>query len=162
MTRKRSNLLNVVLSLVLTLSLVLPMTSIVAYADNSIYSDASNWAKTEIESAHNNGVLPTMLKGKDMTKPATREELCELTVLLYEKLNGKIVPTPETNPFTDTSNEQIMKAYDLGITTGITSTTFAPNAITNREQVATMFGRANTKAISKYGLFRNRSSNIYG
>ena len=142
MSRKRSKLLKILISLVLTVSLFLPVTSTIAYADSSIYSNASEWAKLEIESASNSGVLPPMLKGKDMTKSATREELCELAVLLYEKLNGASVQTSGTNPFTDTSNMQVIKAYDLGITTGITSTSFAPNAITNREQVATMFGRA--------------------
>ena len=142
MSRKRSKLLKILISLVLTVSLFLPVTSTIAYADSSIYSNASEWAKIEIENANNSGVLPPMLKGKDMTKSATREELCELAVLLYEKLNGGSVQTSGINPFTDTSNIQIIKAYDLGITTGITSTSFAPNAITNREQVATMFGRA--------------------
>ena len=139
---KRSHLLNRILSLVLIVSLFLPGFSPLVHADNSIYSKASDWAKVEIESAESSGVLPPILKGKDMTKFATREELCELAVLLYEKLNGETLKSSENNPFNDTKNVQIIKAYELGITTGTSSTTFEPNSITNREQVATMFGRA--------------------
>ena len=75
MSRKRSKLLTILISLVLTVSLFLPVTSTIAYADSSIYSNASEWAKIEIENANNSGVLPSMLKGKDMTKPATRGAL---------------------------------------------------------------------------------------
>lgn len=139
---KTRNLFKRILSLILVFSLFATTVPTLAHADSSIYSKASDWAKPEIESAHKNGVLPTMLKGKDMTKFATREELCELAVLLYEKLNGKVVPIPSSNTFTDTKNEQIMKAYSLGITSGTSATTFEPNTIINREQVATMFGRA--------------------
>lgn len=142
MFKKKSNLLKKTLSLVLTMSILLSSFSTIVIADNSISSKASDWAKSEIESAYNNGVLPPMLKGADMTKFATREELCELAVLLYEKLNGKVVPIPEKNPFMDTKNGQIMKAYSLGITSGTSATTFEPNTIISREQVATMFGRA--------------------
>lgn len=142
MSSKKRSLLNRIISFVLTLSLLLTGIPILVHADDNIYSKASDWAKSEIESANKNGVLPTMLKGKDMTKFATREELCELAVLLYEKLNGKVVPVPSDNAFTDTKNEQVMKAYSLGITSGTTATTFEPNTIISREQVATMFGRA--------------------
>jgi len=145
MVNIRRSLIIRIFSLLLIVLLFLSSISVITYADDSIYFDASDWAKKEIENASKNGVLPPMLKGKDMTKPATREELCELVVLLYEKLDGNKVPIPESNPFTDTTNVQIMKAYSLGITTGTTPTTFEPNAITNREQLAVMFGRGMQK-----------------
>ena len=142
MSMKSLNLFKRILSLTLVFTLILTAVPNLIRADSDIYLKASDWAKIEIENANKNGLLPNMLKGKDMTKFATREELCELAVLLYEKLNGKSVPTPSSNPFTDTKNSQIMKAYSLGITSGTSPTTFEPNTIINREQVATMFGRA--------------------
>lgn len=108
----------------------------------SIYTKASSWAEPEIQAASDNGLLPQLLKGTDMTKPATREELCELAVLVYEKLGNKVLTPASPNPFTDTTNPNILKAYAIGITTGTTATTFSPSQTTTREQVATMFGRA--------------------
>ncbi|MDD3350745.1 MAG: S-layer homology domain-containing protein, partial [Eubacteriales bacterium] len=45
------------------------------------------------------------------------------------------------NPFTDTKNSQILKAYGLGITAGTSPTTFSPKTLINREQCAAMLFR---------------------
>ena len=63
-----------------------------------------------------------------MTKPITREEFAELAVLLYEKVTDKS-ETVSPNPFTDTTNPQILKAYKLGITAGTSQTTFSPKVL---------------------------------
>jgi hypothetical protein len=106
------------------------------------YSDASNWAKPEIDEADKNGLIPDSLRGADMTKPITREEFAELTVKLYEKTTGKMAEEVFPNPFYDTKNPEILKAFNLGITTGTSATTFTPKIPINREQVATMLSRA--------------------
>lgn len=106
------------------------------------YSDASNWAKPEIDEADKSGLIPDSLKGADMTKPITREEFAELAVKLYERTTGKIAQEIAQNPFTDTKNPEILKALNLGITTGTSATTFAPKNLINREQVASMLSRA--------------------
>lgn len=106
------------------------------------YSDASNWAKPEIDEADENGLIPDSLRGADMTKPITREEFAELTVKLYERTTGTAATAASPNPFTDTTNPEILKAFNLGITTGTSATTFTPNNLINREQVASMLSRA--------------------
>ncbi|HBV68341.1 MAG TPA: hypothetical protein DEF04_09270 [Clostridiales bacterium] len=88
--------------------------------------------------------------GADMTKPITREEFAELSVLLYEKVTGKNSESVTPNPFTDTTNTQILKAYKLGITSGTSATTFEPKTLINREQCAAMLFRA-IKAIKTDG-----------
>ena len=88
------------------------------------------------------GLIPDILIGVDMTQPITREEFCELAVLLYEKVTGEPGKPVSPNPFTDTSKAQILKAFKLGITTGTSATTFSPDALINREQCATMLFRA--------------------
>lgn len=108
----------------------------------SAYSNASNWAKTELDKANEYGLIPVILLGADMTKPITREEFAELAVKLYEKTTGVTATPASPNPFTDTKNPEILKAFNLKITTGISATTFAPKELTNREQVATMLSRA--------------------
>ena len=115
-----------------------------------VYSDASSWAEAELKKAADAGLIPDILKGADMTKPITREEFAELAVLLYEKTTGKAAQPVAPNPFNDTVNPQILKAFNLGITTGISTTSFAPNVLINREQCATMLFRT-IKAIDPDG-----------
>lgn len=106
------------------------------------YSDASDWAKPELEKATEYGLIPDSLNGADMTKPITREEFAEVAIKLYEKTTGFTPDIKVSNPFIDTKNPEILKAYQIGITDGTSPTTFDPNKLINREQVATMLSRA--------------------
>jgi len=117
------------------------------------WSSASTWATAELQKAFDLGLIPGILKGADMTRPITREEFCELAVLLYEKATGTTAVPVSSNPFTDTKNSRILKAYALGITTGTSATTFSPKTLINREQCATMLFRA-IKAIAPNADYR--------
>lgn len=63
---------------------------------------------------------------KKYTETITREEFCELIILMYEKIMGEYTATKKAN-FTDTKNEAVEKAYSLGITTGVTEEIFIPD-----------------------------------
>lgn len=127
-----------------------PVSNTVTIGSGSFYSDASTWAESELKKANELGLIPGLLKGADMTKPITREEFCELAVSLYEKTTGKSAEAASPNPFTDTKNVQILKAYKIGITSGTSTTTFSPKVLINREQCAAMLFRA-IKAIKPNG-----------
>ncbi len=127
-----------------------PESNTVSIGTGSFYSAASNWAKTELQKASDLKLIPDILKGADMTKPITREEFCELSVLLYEKTTGEPAEAVSPNPFNDTKNVQILKAFKIGITTGTSATTFSPKVLINREQCAAMLFRA-IKAIKPDG-----------
>lgn len=107
-------------------------------------SIASNWAKTELEKAEKLCLIPERLQGMDLTQPITREEFAEVSVKVYESLSGTSALIAENNPFTDTQNEEVLKAYNVGITKGTSDTTFEPSALLNREQAATMLTRVFT------------------
>ncbi len=49
------------------------------------------------------------------------------------------------NPFTDTDDAEILKAYALGVTNGMSATTFQPDTLISREQTATMLTRVYKK-----------------
>jgi hypothetical protein len=127
-----------------------PVSNVVTIGSGSFYSDASTWAEPEIKKANELGLIPDILKGADMTKPITREEFCELAILLYEKTTGESAEAVSANPFTDTKNLQILKAYKIGITSGTSTTTFSPKVLINREQCAAMLFRT-IKAIKPDG-----------
>lgn len=118
-----------------------PFSNVISH-NMPAWSNASSWATAELKKANDAGLIPDILKGADMTGPITREEFAELAVKLYEQTTGNASVPASPNPFTDTVNPQILKAFNLGITTGTSATTFAPKDLTNREQVATMLSRA--------------------
>ncbi len=118
-----------------------PFSNVISH-NMPAWSQASKWATGELKKADDAGLIPQILKGEDMTKPITREEFAELAVKLYENAMGIQVTPASPNPFTDTTNPEILKAFKLGVTTGNSATEFAPKELTNREQVATMLSRA--------------------
>ena len=127
-----------------------PFSNVASVGTGAFYKDASDWAKSELQKANDLGLIPDILKGADMTKPITREEFAELAVVLYERVTDKKSEPVSPNPFTDTANPQILKAYNLGITSGTSQTTFSPKVLINREQCAAMLFRA-IKAIHPQG-----------
>ena len=111
-------------------------------AENAVWKKASDWATAELNKALELNLIPEILENSDLTQKVTREEFAEISVKLYESLSGKSAEQVETNPFTDTENPQILKAYNLGITNGVNDTTFAPKDFLTREQASTMLARS--------------------
>jgi len=107
--------------------------------DNEI--QASDWAKAELEKAEEMGLIPEILDGADLTADITRAEFAAVAVKAYEALaNGAAIPAVN-NPFTDTSDVEVLKAYNIGAVNGTSATTYDPDALLNREQAATMLTR---------------------
>jgi hypothetical protein len=107
----------------------------------AVDSKASQWAGTTVEKAEQLGLIPDSLKGADLTKPITRKEFAAVCVKLYEKLSGTAAVPASKNPFVDTKDAEVLKAYNADITSGISADKFGPDIILNREQAATMLTR---------------------
>ena len=110
------------------------------------WTNSSDWSKAELEEALNNALIPQMLYNKDYTQSITRAEFAAAAVRLYERIAYKLSSPIAENPFTDTSDVEVLKAYALGITNGTSDTTFEPNSLITRQEMATMMVRALTKA----------------
>lgn len=107
-------------------------------------SSASDWAAAELQLAYNYGLTyPDILT--DFARPITREEFCVIVLLLYQKLTGQAVEAT-SSPFSDTSNPEIIKAYQLGIVKGTGEGKFSPALSITRQEIATMIFRALQKA----------------
>jgi hypothetical protein len=106
------------------------------------WSKASDWAVTELNKARDKGLIPSALNGLDYTKPITRLQYVGVAVKLYEQLSGKTAIPVAVNPFTDTNDVDVLKAYNVGLTSGTSATTFSPNSLLTREQASTMLTRA--------------------
>ncbi len=107
---------------------------------------ASGWATAELQKADELGLIPDSLKTADLTKNITRAEFAAVAVKVYEKLaNTKALPAT-VNPFKDTSDAEVLKAYNTGLMVGIAADKFDPNALLNREQAATALTRVFKRA----------------
>ena len=111
-----------------------------------VWASASKWALDELNKANEAGLIPTIFDKEDLTKNITRKEFAHVAVKLYEKVSGKKAAKVSKNPFTDTKDEEVLKAYNVGITAGMSETTFEPDTLITREQMATMMTRALNKA----------------
>ncbi len=105
----------------------------------------SDWAQLEVTEAYEKDLIPESLIVQDLTQTISRAEFADLAVTLYEKMSGKKAQMGE-NSFDDIESHalknEILKAYDLGITTGTNDNNFEPNLNITREQLATMLCRA--------------------
>lgn len=100
----------------------------------------SEWALPEVNQAISERLLPACLSGRDLRKNISRIDFASVAVNLYEKTNGK-VSVPSENPFSDTDDINVLKAYSLGIVSGTSKTTFTPNASITRQEAAAMLAR---------------------
>lgn len=105
------------------------------------YSSASSWAIPEIKKAIGFNLTTDKVLGS-FTQKITREQFCEIAVKLYEAVSGETVAAASANPFTDTTNSEILKAYKLGIVKGITTSTFVPGNSITRQEICVMLLRA--------------------
>ena len=100
----------------------------------------SGWAEPELMQAHDSGLTYPGVT-TDFQRRITREEFSTIAVKLYEKLSGNTAVAGE-NPFVDTSNPDILKAYALGIVKGVSPTQFAPSNNITRQEMCVMIYRA--------------------
>ncbi|NLT15983.1 MAG: hypothetical protein GXY05_16790 [Clostridiales bacterium] len=126
-------------------SLVRPETP--TFKDNT---DEKKWYYDEIETAVMNGAVPaaTSFRPDD---PITREEMAVMLVCALGY--GGLADTLKNirMPFTDVESNLacIAMAYDFGIISGSTPTTFNPNGSASREEAATMMVRLYNRFYSK-------------
>jgi Mg-chelatase subunit ChlD len=106
----------------------------------------SNWAISEISKSKQVNIITDKIED-DYQKNITREEFCELIVRLYTALTG-VIPDVVNNNFTDTDNEDISRAYGIGVVYGMSNERFAPNNNITRQEICTMIVRCIEKSIS--------------
>ena len=106
-------------------------------AEKAVTAKVSDGFHNEVGWAAQNDLADFELLGNDYTKNITRLQFCSIMVRMAERLAEiAITPAPSTT-FTDTKNEYALKAYAAGILSDQKGSTFKPNAILTREQIAT-------------------------
>lgn len=113
------------------------------YCSDEPWQRCAGWAREQMKTAYEQGLIPDCLLGRDLTKTITRSEFAAAAVALYENLNGG-QPAPDyvgDSPFSDTDDADVLKAYSLGVVKGTGAGTFSPDGLLSREQACTMLGR---------------------
>ena len=124
------------------LLLIVLCTNVVGIYANEISPNVkvSSWASEELDVAESYELIIETL-GNDFTKNITRKEFCQLVINMVEKVTDKELPVAK-NPFTDTSDVSILKAYKAGIVNGTSETTFSPDELVSRQELAVMLIRS--------------------
>ena len=127
------------LCLLLCAGMLLSMSASVLGANNNY----SSWFQTNYDEINKLGLMPESFNGLDLTKNITRGEMCELAVYAFEKATGNDIDLSNESftGFTDTNNENIVKAHLYGIVNGYADGTFQPDQTISREQMAAILYR---------------------
>ena len=101
----------------------------------------SDWALAYINDANTTGLLSASA-ARDYQAYLTRDEFCEIVVTLVERTLSRTLPVPSTNPFYDCDSIYVLKAWQYGVVTGVTTTRFDPDSYVERQQLCVMMIRA--------------------
>ena len=103
----------------------------------------SAWAVAELVRAAELNLIPVALQDPnvDFRQPITRAEFAGVAVKVYESLANTTALPAVTNPFADTRDTDVLKAFNMGLMVGISDREFAPSVLLNREQAATALTR---------------------
>lgn len=95
----------------------------------------STWFAPYYKEMQELGILPVSFTSGDLTATITRGEMSELAVAAFEKATGNVIDELErTDYFSDTSDVNILKAYEYGIVSGYPDGTFRPNQTLTRQE----------------------------
>lgn len=108
----------------------------------------SSWARAEVERAYAYGLIPQSYM-KNFTNDITREEFCVLTMEFLKTYEKKTIDEMlasrqkqiDKTTFSDTINQTILAAYELGIIRGKGNKIFDPTGKITREEAAIMLSR---------------------
>jgi len=129
----------------------------IGFTEPFTYADApSTWAEDIISEAKEHGLTPEKVLS-DYQQPITREEFAEVAVQLYNALGGEVQDEVKENPFIDTNNPTVLKAYNLGIISGQSATHFEPDAYITRQEISVMLVRTMKAIDSNFQPIASRS-----
>lgn len=107
------------------------------------YNNVSDWALPTLKEADLLGLLPDSMKQADMKERITRQEMCYIATMAYEKLTGNS-PTPNrTDYFTDTTDDLVCAAYEIGIVKGYDDGSFRTEQLLTRQEFFVILSNLN-------------------
>lgn len=106
--------------------------------NSTVYaSDLSEWALADYEMLSKGGILTYDVISENLGENIKRREVCTMLVNLYEQMTISKISETE-NPFEDTDDEYVIKAYSVGIISGKSESIFDPEGDVTRQEFAKM------------------------
>ncbi len=99
-------------------------------------ADLSSWAVEPYIQASSAGLISYNVAANKLTDGITREEFCDLSVNLYERITGDIIAEPEILPFSDSNSVTVAKAHSIGMVSGNEKGEFCPDNLVTRQEMA--------------------------
>lgn len=128
--------------------------------DTTPVEEASEWAKTGIEALKVMGIIKNEMF-KNYGYNISREDFAYLSVVLSDELGASYIPSvysTDLKTFNDTQNEDVLKAYKMGIVNGYGNGKFGPADPVTREQMDVMLIKAMENA--KVTLDKNGAASL--
>ena len=119
-----------VLSLCTACALVIPSHA-------QALENVENWAQAGVQAAQQSGLEPAALVGADGGAPITRAEFAAVALSAYEAVSGQQAEL-EAAAFPDCNDPVVGAASRLGLLTGRSDGTFAPDTTINRQELCVM------------------------
>ncbi len=128
------------------------------YTDDVLFqNNPSSWAVDFITLSNSKGLLVDEVIDNYQAN-ITREEFMELVMNFYNVVLDFPEVTVTGNVFTDTDNQQVLKAYELGIISGRGPGIFAPNDRVTREEMCVIIDKSlavMNRSLEEKKMFRN-------
>ena len=134
--KKKNGIFIKIVAVFIALALIIPGGG-VASAATDVPSD---WAQMEVDEARSKGLVLAEADG-NYHGNISRELFCMQIVNMAETILDAPVEVTINNPFDDTDNAYVVKAYQLGIVNGATETQFNSSAFITRQEIAAMMMR---------------------
>lgn len=132
-----------------------------SYSTANAMNTASSWAQAELQTLYGRKVISPIM-WQNFQGNITRAEFAHILITVYEKARRTVVPSKTTN-FEDIKGHyfetDIIKAGNLGITSGTSATTFSPENFLTRQEAAKMLCVLLSKILDT-GIPRN-APNVY-
>ncbi|MCU6797130.1 S8 family serine peptidase [Paenibacillus sp. WQ 127069] len=123
----------------------------VVFENNKTFTDmTTHWAKSEVELLASKTIVTGITNQTfGPEQKLTRAEFAALLVRTLGLQTSQSAGTFQDVKSGDWFNDVVYHAYDAGIIEGLDATTFAPNQLISREQMAVMIIRAYSKGTGK-------------
>jgi hypothetical protein len=120
----------------------------------------STWAVEKIEIANKAGLTPDDFGNSKYTESITRRDFSELLINSCRVFDYPLPKKSKTHPFTDTQDENVEKAYILGLINGTGEGIFSPDLPLTREMAVVMLGKLRLLFQSEQLMDENEAEEI--
>lgn len=142
---------------------ILMATSLLMTSAGAASTQPSNWAQEAVQTAQEAGLVPEILN-TSYDAAITRSEFCSLAASLYRiwETSGQLKDiTPDSAFFTDCTDEDVLLCASIGVVNGVGDGRFAPDALIQRQEAASMLHRLAALRTDYADSMKNKMPHVF-